>query len=199
MHAHLYIGFIQDFEKEVAKLAHTLNASVLDYSLSTIAEVRQLSTFLSINQDKPLVIKSTSIDKASPEAMNGFLKDLEEGGENITFALHADNEHMLLPTIRSRSMIHILPKSKSKESNSDIENFLTMSFSDKCIFVDKIKAREDALAFVEELIQVLHKIFLDTPTEKAAANIKIAVETRTRLKQNGNVFLQLSVLAMKIE
>src|SRR3989344_6660979 len=106
MHAYLVIGHeSQELEREVSNLVKTLGVSSFEFPISKINEVRELTKFLKLSFDKPRVILIRNIETATEEALNAFLKTLEEPQKNVKFLLTSTSEHKLLPTVVSRCQI----------------------------------------------------------------------------------------------
>jgi DNA polymerase III subunit delta' len=82
-------------------------------------EIRKVSYYKPNEGQKNIVI-ITNVEKMRKEVANGFLKLLEEPGENLMFILTTDNPNVLLPTILSRcQIVHCPPL-----SHAEIENGL---------------------------------------------------------------------------
>ena len=70
-----------------------------------ISQVREIRREMMMGTAKTRLFILHDFDKATNEAQNALLKSLEEGGINNQFVLVAQNEYLLLPTVRSRSKI----------------------------------------------------------------------------------------------
>jgi len=74
-------------------------------------------------------------------------------------------------------------------NSEEIENFSGMTLEQKSAFFDKMKERDKAIEFVENLIFFLHE-------KNDFKNMEILLKTLTRLKANGNVNLHLTNLVI---
>jgi DNA polymerase III delta prime subunit len=200
MHAFLLVG--NNLEEDIKKLSKKLNAKILPYPLAKIEDVRNLNNLIRLSFDSPTLIVSENIHETGTEALNAFLKNLEEPQENIYFALTAPSVRKVLPTIVSRSQII---KSTNKPINQltnkpEIEEFLKMSIGEKLALAEKIKDREKAIELVVNSVNFLHSQLHKNGVQYSSTVDKInkATETLTRLKANGNVNLQLTNLVINL-
>lgn len=189
MHAFLIVG--QDNEKlknKIEELSKKLNAKIWEYPLVKIEDVRNLNNLIRLEFNEPTLIVCKNIHEIGEEALNAFLKNLEEPQPNIYFALTAPSVRKVLPTIVSRCQIVKSVNSQQSTVNSqEIIQFLEMSTGQRLAFFDKIKDRKETINFVENIIYFLHE-------KKDFTNMEILLKTLTRLKANGNVNLQLTNL-----
>jgi DNA polymerase III delta prime subunit len=186
MHAFLLIGTNNKQLKEKTKeLAEKLNAKIMEFPLVKIDDVRNLNSLIRLSFSEPTLIISENIEEATEEALNAFLKNLEEPQENIYFALTATSIKKVLPTIVSRCQIIKIRDVEQGTQNEEVAiQFLDMLPSLKLGFIDKIKDRDEAIDFVESLIFFLNK-------KRNLTNMELLLKTRTCLKANGNVNLHL--------
>ena len=157
----------------------------MDFPLLKIDDVRNLNNLLRLSFSEPTLIVSENVEEATEEALNAFLKNLEEPQPNIYFALTASSTRKVLPTIVSRCQII---KSKYRVSSieypKEISEFLSMTPSQKLAFFDRMKERNKAIEFIESLIFFLHD-------KGDLTNMELLIKTLTRLKGNGAVNLHL--------
>ena len=198
---HAYLLTSEDKNKlyiEAQKFAESKSKRVLEFSIQKITEVRQLNKFLSLTTTEPTSILINDIDTASIASLNAFLKNLEEPQENINFILTAASEYKVISTIVSRCLVIKLKYEKSNSKNPIVENFLNASIGQKFKICDSIRKREDAQAFIENLVFYLHKVLLEGKEKLIAAKtLRLANETLQALNANGNVNLQLSNFIIK--
>lgn len=198
MHAYLLTGqAIADFEPAVSRLANKLKAKILEFPVSKIEDVRNLNKLLRLSFDKPTLIFCKNIHEAGEEALNAFLKNLEEPQENIFFALTSTSSRRVLPTIVSRCQILRIKNNDSVSIGDDlteIQEFLKMTTGEKLFYIDKIKDRAKAIEFVENMVNFMHRSLHEKGLKYSVGsdNINLALKTLSRLKGNGNVNLQLS-------
>lgn len=179
MHSYLIIG------DNVTALQEKLGATTLEFPLQKINDARELGKLVRLSFSKPTLIVCRNIHEATEEALNAFLKNLEEPQENIYFALTSPSLSLVLPTIVSRCQIIRNKKSETFEK----PDFIEMNNMQKIDFVSKIKDRGEAIKLVKDLINYLHQ-------EKDFKNMELLLKTHTRLNASGNVNLQLSNLAI---
>ena len=200
MHAYLLIGQGNtNFQIPISNLAAKLHAKTLEYPLQKIDDVRSLNNLIRLSFDKPTLVVCQNIHEAGEEALNAFLKNLEEPQANIYFALTAPSTRKVLPTIVSRcQVIRTLNNSLSTINNKDSEEFIKLTTGEKLAFVDKIKDRDKAIEFAENLVNFLHTTLHSEKTDypKIAKNLETASQTLNYLKANGNVGLQLTNLVI---
>jgi len=188
MHGFLVVGNnIETIKVKVDNLAKKLNAKILEYPLTTIDDVRNLNNLIRLTLTEPTLIVCNNVHETGIEALNAFLKNLEEPQENLYFALTTSSTRKVLPTIVSRCQIikSTNLQINKLENEEEIKQFLNMNLQQKIAFSDKIKDRDKAIEFIESLIFFLHQ-------QKKFANMELLLKTLTCLKANGNVNLQLS-------
>ena len=199
MHAYLIIGQDEsNIDLEIEKLSKNISAKIISNSLLKIDDVRNLTNLLRLSFNEPTLIVSKNIHLTGEEALNAFLKNLEEPQENIYFALTAPSEKSVLSTIISRCQIIKVLSTKwgtglaSKVQSTDTEKFINMTKSEKLLFLDKIKDRDIAISFINQLISFNHH-------EKQFTNMEILLSTLNNLKKNGIVSLHLTNLVVRME
>lgn len=195
MHAFLIIGDSkEELTQSTKDLAKKLCAKIMEFPLVKIDDVRNLNSLLKLKFNENTLIVSQNIHKAGEEALNAFLKNLEEPQENIYFVITAPSIKKVLPTIVSRCQIMYVSNTKSETANEEINSFIKMSKLEKISYIDKIKDRAKAIEFVEDILFFmhgsLHKNELKCKFE--VREIELTLKTLSRLNANGNVNLQLS-------
>ena len=151
MHAFLLIGQNQEsLEKKAREISNKLNSVFMPYTVEKIADVRNLIHLTNLKLSKTtLFVKD--INLATTESLNAFLKNLEEAQENLSIILTATNVEAVLPTIVSR--VQIIRIENKLEVNSEIaRTFLDSEDWQRLEEVKKVKGRDEALIFIEELI-----------------------------------------------
>jgi DNA polymerase III delta prime subunit len=175
MHAFLLVNTdpIQFAKKE--------NAKVIPFELQKIEDTRNLKKLVKFKFNEKTAIVINGIDNATNEALNAFLKNLEEPSPNLIYILTATNLKNVLPTIVSRCEViqSIIDNKELDTSNINHKDGLN------------IKDRDEALKFVEDLI------FMDYQ-KKNFDNIENYLQTLQNLKANGNVSLQMTNLVAKM-
>jgi DNA polymerase III delta prime subunit len=202
MHAFLLISQNSNCKSQIEKLAGKLKAKVMEFPLVKIDDVRSLNNLIRLSFDKPTLIVCKDIHEAGEEALNAFLKNLEEPQENIYFVLTAPTIRKVLPTIVSRCQIIKVTNDKLNITNVDeMKQFFELSLGEKLSYVDKIKDRGNAIEFAENMVNFLHGRLHenDVKYDEQSKTIKEVVKTLSGLKGNGNVNLQLSNMVFQIE
>lgn len=188
MHAFLITGNSTEYTVHRAnELAKKLNAKLMEFPLTKIADTRNLRSTTKLTFNSPTAILINSIDKATEEAVNAFLKNLEEPQENLFFILTAENLANVLPTIVSRcEVIRLTNNLKLGTNNKSLKPTLAI--------IDKIKDRQEAKEFVQNLIETSHFNLLNSTQNRLgqALDLEILIKTLNNLKLNGNVQLQLT-------
>jgi len=195
MHSYLFIGLDRKrIDAEINKLVEKLGAKPLEFELAKIGQVRELQSFTKLKVDKPTTILIRNIDNATTEALNAFLKNLEEPQKNIKYILTTSSEYRVLPTIVSRCQIVKIESGKLKvENKKNTRKFLKASVGEKLKIVDKIRKREEAILFVQDLIITWHNLLINKECSSSTAQaLKTANKTLVALNANGNVALQLA-------
>jgi DNA polymerase III delta prime subunit len=189
MHAYLIVGESQ--QEEITKLVKKLNAKSVEFSVNKIEEVRELNSFTGLSVNSPQAIVIRNIENSTTEALNALLKNLEEPAENIFYILTCQNLGRVLPTIVSRCQVIKITNNKLQMTNTEPEKFMKLKIGQKFSYLDKIKTRDEAVAFVKNLILYLHANLIAN-----AKNITICQKVFDNLKANGNINIQLTFLAI---
>ncbi len=201
MHAYLLIGQgITSFQVPISNLAKKLNAKVMEFPLVKIDDVRSLNNLIRLSFDVPTLIICQNIHQAGEEALNAFLKNLEEPQPNIYFALTAPSTRKVLPTIVSRCQVVKITNDKLQITNGNAEEFVKLTTGEKLAYIDKIKDREKAIEFAENLVNYLHSYLHSEKAdlEKTANNLGAVDKTLSFLRANGNVSLHLTNMVISL-
>lgn len=204
MHAFLLIGTSNEkIGLKINDLSEKLNAKQVDFPIGKIDDVRNLNSFVRLSFDKPTLIVSKNIDGATEEALNAFLKNLEEPQDNIYFALTSSSTRRVLPTIVSRCEIikTSIDKSKNDVEDKESESFYKMTTGQKLKYIDTIKNKDKAIELVKNMANFFHNNLQGNVLEYdiAANNIEACLKTYSRLKANGNVNLQLTNFVINLK
>lgn len=197
---HSYIIYSKDrdlIKSKIEKLASDLKAKLYEMPGKKIEEIRNLNKFVSLSLSQKTAVVIWDIDLSTNEAMNAFLKNLEEPQKNLYYFLTASNIYKVLPTIKSRCQIIHLNAKNYKQVSEKIDEFISGNLSAKFKIVDSLKKREDAIIFLEDLINHIHSKLTDNQNlYKNAFFLKLADDARNKIKGNGNVSLQLNNLVV---
>lgn len=184
MHAYLLVAKDpSEIDKKVKEISG--NSRIIHFKLEKIADTRELIRQTNMSLSKPTAYLLEDFDNASVEAQNSFLKRLEEPAINLVFVLTAKNEAQVLPTIVSRCEVVRL---KGKKNVNDEVREISLAE------IAKISKREDAIEYLENIINSLH--------DKLPKNAKIlhyADEALSRIKANANPTLQLTRLVVSLQ
>lgn len=202
MHAFLLISQNSDVESQIDELAKKLHAKRMEFPLIKIDDVRSLNNLIRLEFNEPTLIVCKNIHEAGEEALNAFLKNLEEPQENIYFALTAPSTRKVLPTIVSRCQVikYVNKQISEYVNNGEAEEFIKMTTGKKLKYIDKIKDREVAIELTESLVNFLHGQLHSNELKYdiAIKDVEVVQKTLTRLKGNGNVNLQLSNMVINL-
>lgn len=203
MHSYLIVGkSVKKRSGKINELTKTLESKVLVFALNKISDARELNSFLKLKIDKPTTILIQNIDQTTKEALNAFLKNLEEPQEKISYILTAETIYNLLPTIISRCQVINVNSETIGDPKIKLfaKKFINLSESKKLSLVDPIKDREEAKDFIKKIIQGAHLLLLTEKSGhlKLCRILKIAGQTFSNLKANGNVKLQLTNFSLQI-
>jgi len=195
MQSFLIIGKNQKkVDQEIENLIKKYSLKRIDFHGNKIEEIRKLNGFVSLALKEKTAIVLKDIDNSTIEAMNAFLKNLEEPQEKLFFILTAKNIQKVLPTISSRCQTIFASEKKKIENSEVFEKFLKMSSSQKLSLLDNFKQRNEAIDFFYNLLIFSHeKIKKEDKDFKFLASLCTNVEkTLDSLEKNGNVNLQLT-------
>ncbi len=202
MHAYLIIGTDKEaLEKKANEIAKKLGLEIFEFPVAKIEDVRNLNRFITLSLSSPTAIFIKNADEATDEALNAFLKNLEEPQDNLFFVLTASNVHKMLPTIVSRCQIIKISSSSETTDEELFLEFLNKDAVERLLEMENLKGREEALMFLENLIFGLHRLLVSNKSDhqKIAEYLKKVQETFMRIKANGNVFLQLTNLTLSLD
>ena len=199
MHAYLIVGTDnKKVDQKIEELSKTLEATPLEFPLQKIADARDLGSFVKLKRAKKRVLILRNIGTATTEALNAFLKNLEEPQKNISFILTSSTDSLVLPTILSRCQIVRVGKKKASPKDLlETKKFLKMDVINKFEFLEKTKSRQDAIAFIESLIFSSHKLLKTNPHFYSYV-LTCSETTLSDLKANANVNLQLTNFAISL-
>lgn len=174
MHAFLLIN------NDPIQFAKKLNAKIIPFVLQKVEDARNLKKFTRFSNSSKTAIIINDIDTATDEALNAFLKNLEEPNNNLYYILTASNLENVLPTIISRCEV-------IKSPNTNHRTVGNIEYKDAL----NIKDRTEAIKFVEDLIYLDHE-------KKEFNNMENYLNTIKSLKLNGNVSLQMTNLVVRM-
>lgn len=197
MHAYLITGNNDDQIRDaVNKLITHHSARLISASITKISDVRTLEQSTMLKTSIPIAFVIEHIENASIEALNAFLKTLEEPGENIYFILTAHTLTSVLPTIASRCTI-IKTDSNYLEDDMGAKEFVEKCLDGNIDFLfektGSIKTKAEAIEFLQTLLTFIDHVLSENEEKLKLAQIAESIqETVHALEKNGNVKLQLT-------
>ena len=201
MHAYLLIGEDTQTTKDAKLLAEKLKAKVFEFPLEKIEDVRGLNSFVGLSMGEPTAIVARNLNGATTEALNAFLKNLEEPQEGLYYILTSLSLASLPETIVSRCQIISSSSSSILDISlvQEVQDFLKAPVGKRLVRVAEIRERQEAKDFANNLILGCHRLMLsqDDPTIYSSA-VRAASFTRRALEANGNVVVQLAHLAISL-
>ena len=211
MHAYLIVGKNEsDRRKKVEEISEIHNIQqiiVLEptNNVYTVKSIRELKKDLSLKSPKVRSVVIYSAQNLTEEAANGFLKTLEEPGENTIYILTAPNREAVLETIASRcEVINLgtstleLTEEEKKEAVKQFEK-LSKEVGERFKFVDKIGDREEVLKFVTGQIYAVREQMLKSGSAQISAYSDLLNQlllTKKDLESNVNPKLTLIELLL---
>jgi DNA polymerase III delta prime subunit len=143
---------------------HFLNALEVD-SLG-IAETKSFTRILKKKPFRAAVHLGIIIgfEKATPEAQNALLKELEDHPPTVAYILGVIDESAILPTIRSRATVRYLKSSLQSKEHKEVVSFVDFFIGQEDILLGfaAIQKKEwnrlSAEALLTEIYQRLDKI-----------------------------------------
>ena len=198
MHAYLLIGR-GGLDVNIKKIIGKENQTIY-FNLQKIDDVRELQALLKFKGGEKRYFVLKDFQNASVEAMNAFLKMLEEPGKNIYFILCANTEKNILETITSRCNVIRLGHQPNTKSLKYTKNFLDKKMSSKLNTLHKISGREDALDFLNNLIEGGHAMIKKNYKKynNLTGIISSAIETKKEVEMNANITIAFTKLSLDL-
>ncbi len=200
MHAFLIAS--QSPEKTEESINNILNlhkAKRLDFPIQKIIDVRDLKDFTKTSLGEKTAIVVDNFSEASEDAQNALLKSLEEPQKNVIFILLSRSLGGILPTILSRCELIEIQDNKDIVDNKGTKvavEFLESTVGQRLATVTKIKDRQEAVEFLNNLISVGHKQLIESEFEpQKLTEIDKCIQA---IKANGNIQLQLTNMIVKL-
>jgi DNA polymerase III delta prime subunit len=174
-----------------------INQTKETISIETIRELVAELAYAS-HLGKPRAIILLHADLLSIAAQHAFLKSLEEPPINTQLILATTSLDQLLPTIRSRCLLHhhqSAPESFSEDLPELLENLLfepkNISYSQLIELVSDYKDRQQAATLVKQMLFKLHGSQKISNSSRSIKLQKQLLETLKNLEANANVRLAL--------
>lgn len=195
MHAFLIVGNNKLLVKsEIENLINKYQIKVkVPFSFKKVEDSKELKKLTKFSFSKKTAIILEGFDEATNETVNSVLKNIEEPNNNLVYLLTAKSTESVLPTILSRCEVIIVQKETLEVKNEkQIVEFLKSTRVKRFDIVNKIKERNVAIEFVENLVKYEYKF-------NNFNYIKDYLLVLKNLKLNGNVSLQLTNLVARME
>ena len=169
-----------------------------------IEDIRAIGALVHNKQTETLTLVFENAETIPVNAINAFLKLLEEPSDYVHYVFLTRNSASLLPTIKSRAhqfYLKNLQKLGDKPNIApDIYDLAKRYISATPqqlpklaaeIAKDKTDARAKALATVDAAIQILYKSYFATGNQKLITKLDNLIQTSEALRQNGHIKLHL--------
>lgn len=192
MHAFLVVGKNKNsIEARIGELVSELSLKTYEFPLAKIDDVRNLIKFTKLSFSRKTGIILKDIDQTTHEALNAFLKNLEEPQDHLYYILSASSEEAVLPTIASRcQVVYVEGENSAHVDINETKDFITLPIEQKLIFMAKLNDRIKAISFLQNLIITSHELLLQG--YNTTNLIEGSQEALNRISKNGNVQLQLT-------
>lgn len=195
MHSYLIISKDPaSVEEEIESIKKRHKLTLQHFDIEKIEDTKALKNLTKLDFNKPYGIVIKNIHNASSEALNAFLKSLEEPQQNVYFILSAPSRLHLLQTIVSRCQVINLVN-KNPKPPEEIEKLFKKNKSDIVEYViENLNDRPSALNFSINFILAGHEL-LHTSSDSYQDTYNKIENSRSlykNLKANGNVNLQLT-------
>jgi len=143
-HAHIFIGSIQTLKSlifDLLKKEGLLREDTLLYTQTTtfltVEDASDIKRFISqkssLDRNTLVVV---FVDNFSQIAQNALLKTIEECDNNSHIIFATPHEHLLLQTIKSRSLIHFVTHDE-EISPLPVSSFLRLSSTERIAMIDE--------------------------------------------------------------
>ena len=170
-HAQCVVGDVRVVGNALEEIFGTLrdehNVITHAYSFDTlgIQDVHHISSLAATkSQTDSVTIFSIAFSGATIEAQNALLKSIEEPAQGIRFVFTIPQVSFLLPTVKSRCIIHDFVFESEEQSAISPKKFLDASTTDRMSMVDKVVknkkepfSRSDLVIFLKGLEEEISK------------------------------------------
>jgi len=190
------------FDEILPKANHIKPADGTD--VYKIADIRNIGELVRGRTTGDLTLVLENAEKIPTNAINAFLKLLEEPGDHIHYVFLTHSSAGILPTVKSRAHNYYL-KSTAKLSDKPNLDPKIYELAKKYISAtpqqlpklateiakDKTDARAKAIAVVDAAVQLLYKSYFATGNQKLLVKLDNLIATGEALRQNGHIKLHL--------
>jgi DNA polymerase III delta prime subunit len=199
MHAYLIIGD-KDKENKIKEIVGDNDSEVINIELQKINDVRELQSITKYQDVSEKYYVLNNFENATIEAMNAFLKLLEEPNENINFILCATEQKNILDTIISRCKIIRIGHETNSEVAKFTKMFLSSDNSQKLKKLHSLNNKDDALIFLSDLIEGGHALLINNKNDskKLLNIIESSIKAKKEITSNANVTSALTKLTLDL-
>lgn len=198
--------FVVPKDTEV-NLKHALVLSPAEDKKSGSITIEQMREFLALTNNRETADRYFVIspaDAMNEAAQNAFLKTLEEPKPFCHFVLLTEQPALLLPTILSRTQIFLLKTTNCLNTAPNADEKI-LALAKKMISAsptelieisaelakNKTKPREQAIAVVSTVIELLYKSYFKTGNVKFLTKMSNFIKLHENLVNNGHLKLHL--------
>lgn len=213
MHSFLIIGkpierakdYAFDFclKSKIDKIDITFIESEKAVGITQVRDFQKRIFLKPFKSDQKAVILEAS-NGLTLESQNALLKVLEEPPKNTIIMLLVESDESILATILSRCTIISLDKDVKQKDLAEYEKIL-LSLRDSGVgdrlklAQDKSKTKEEALAFIENLILAAENILQENPNKEFLKATRLMQKTYTEIKStNSNLRLAMENLFLNL-
>lgn len=195
-----YVNSFAEANKVAVFNKFIIEPAAKEFSIRQIRDINKEVVYSAVDTRLYVLLK---FDTASYEAQNAFLKTLEQPPEGVWFILVVSNPQLLLPTVRSRSLIRRVSSGTEKSAASaDADAALTglIGTSDLSVLEDKAfsgKSYGNPAEFFDYVIGFFrNRLRSDT---KAPGMLRFALNIRSVVVHNhGDVQNGIDQILIKI-
>ncbi len=192
-------SFRKDAQLCVSSDTQQINQDLSGIKIKHIRDLKTQLTYTTYNNE-PREIIIYQIESASIPAQNALLKTLEEPPANTKIVLVTANLEEILPTIRSRCHIQVIPSEAEGSLNTKSPNTqysTPHTLSEAILIAEANKDRQAALQLISQLIEQTHTN-PNYPSPQLVKTLKELTKTKDLLKKNVNVRLALESCFFKL-
>lgn len=161
-----------------------LDVEHLERESFSIADARELKTAAWMKPVAGLTRRFVIVTKSlTHEAQNALLKLFEEPAPGVEFHLIVPQVAVLLPTLRSRVMLVQRAAFRLEQTNSDLEEFITLTIGQRLEHIAKITKEKDVEAQEKLLRGIEHYAHAGLPATHSL--LREVVLARTYLEGSG--------------
>ncbi len=192
----------ENFEDILPKANHIKPADGTD--TYKIADIRNIGELVRGRTTSDLTLVLEHAEKIPTNAINAFLKLLEEPSDHIHYVFLTHSSAGILPTVKSRAHNYYLKNTAKLADKPNLDPKI-YELAKKYISAtpqqlpklateiakDKTDARAKAIAVVDAAVLLLYKSYFATGNQKLLTKLDNLIATGEALRQNGHIKLHL--------